>query len=67
VSKELKADSVCRGGGTTHGISRPRASRFTREGERYRRPRLLSLGDGDALVTPLVPGLETPLALVFAD
>ena len=40
---------------------------FVREGERFGRPRLLSLRDHDVLVTPLLHGLEIPLAAVFAD
>lgn len=34
---------------------------------RYGRPQLLSLRDSDSLTTPLLPGLEIPLAVVFAD
>ena len=40
---------------------------FRLEGERYGRPQLLSLRDGDALTTPLLPGLEVPLAAVFEE
>jgi Uma2 family endonuclease len=42
---------------------------FRREGKpaRYGRPQLLSLREGDALTTPLLPGLEIPLAVVFED
>jgi Uma2 family endonuclease len=40
---------------------------FRLAGERYGRPLLLSLHDGDSLTTPLLPGLEIPLAVVFAD
>jgi Uma2 family endonuclease len=35
--------------------------------ERFARPLLLTLRDGDALSTPLLPGLELPLAAVFTD
>ena len=38
-----------------------------REGERFARPRLLSLHEGDVLETDLLPGLELPLATVFED
>ena len=34
---------------------------------RFGRPLLLTLRDGDALSTPLLPGLEIPLAAVFED
>ena len=40
---------------------------FRREGERYGRPLLLSLRDGDALTTPLLPELSIALATVFAE
>ena len=40
---------------------------FRLEGGRYGRPQLLSLPDGDSLTTPLLPGLEIPLAVVFED
>ena len=40
---------------------------FRLEGGRYGRPQLLSLYDGDVLSTPLLPGLEIPLALVFEE
>ena len=36
-------------------------------GERFGRPRLLSLRDDDVLETVLLPGLELPLATVFED
>ncbi len=36
-----------------------------REGERFGRPRLLSLRDGDGLGTDLLPGLALGLATVF--
>jgi Uma2 family endonuclease len=39
---------------------------FRREGETYGRPLLLSARDGDALDTPLLPGLAVSLAEVFA-
>src|SRR6185503_1310567 len=37
-----------------------------REGAGYGRPQLVSLHDGDVLTTPLLPGLEIPLAALFA-
>lgn len=40
---------------------------FRRDGERFGRPRLLSVRDGDALATALLPGLELPLAELFGD
>lgn len=40
---------------------------FRREGERYGRPQLLTLRDGDVLTTPLLPELVIPLATVFAE
>jgi len=38
-----------------------------REGERFGRPRLFSLRDGDVLETAAIPGLELPLATVFEE
>jgi Uma2 family endonuclease len=40
---------------------------YRREAERFGRPVLLSLREGDALATPLLPGLELPLATVFDE
>lgn len=40
---------------------------FRLEGERYGRPQLLSLHQGDSLTTPLLPGLVIPLATVFEE
>jgi Uma2 family endonuclease len=40
---------------------------FRLDGGRYGRPQLLSLRDGDALTTPLLLGLEIPLAVVFEE
>ncbi len=40
---------------------------FRRDGERFGRPLLFSRHDGDVLTTPLLPGLEIPLADVLAD
>jgi Uma2 family endonuclease len=40
---------------------------FRLENGRYGRPQLLSLRDGDSLTTPLLRGLEVPLAVVFED
>jgi Uma2 family endonuclease len=40
---------------------------FRRDGERFGRVALLTAVDGDHLATPLLSGLEIPLAAVFAD
>jgi Uma2 family endonuclease len=40
---------------------------YTRYGDRFARPVELSREAGDVLTTPLFPGLELPLAQVFAD
>jgi Uma2 family endonuclease len=37
------------------------------DGPLFARPLLLTRRDGDTLTTPLLPGLELPLAAVFAD
>jgi Uma2 family endonuclease len=37
------------------------------ERERYGRPSLLTAHDGDVLATPLLPGLEIPLAAILAE
>ena len=34
---------------------------------RFARPLLLTLHEGDALATPLLPGVQVPLAAVFED
>ena len=39
---------------------------FRREGDRFARPLELGRDAGDVLTTPLLPGLEIPLARVFA-
>jgi Uma2 family endonuclease len=38
-----------------------------RDADRFERPRELSLEAGDVLTTPLLPGLEMPLAQVFKE
>ena len=38
---------------------------FRREGERFGRPQLLSMRDGDVLGSPQLPGLAIPLAALF--
>ncbi len=38
-----------------------------RKGERFGRPRLFSLRDGDVLGSDLLPGLDLRLATVFED
>jgi Uma2 family endonuclease len=38
---------------------------YRRDGERFARPRELSREAGDALATPLLPGLTLPLDRVF--
>jgi Uma2 family endonuclease len=40
---------------------------YRREGGGYGRARLASLHGGDALTSPLLPGLEIPLSTVFAE
>ena len=39
---------------------------FRRQGNHFARPELLGTRDGDVLRTPLLPGLEIPLAAIFA-
>jgi Uma2 family endonuclease len=39
---------------------------FRRQGAHFGRPELLGARDGDVLRTPLLPGLEIPLAAIFA-
>jgi Uma2 family endonuclease len=39
---------------------------FRRDGDRFARPLLLSLHEGDVLTTPLLPGFELALAELFA-
>ena len=40
---------------------------YRRDGERFARPVELSREAGDVLRTPLLPGLDIPLAHVFGD
>jgi Uma2 family endonuclease len=40
---------------------------FTRENDRFGKPLELSREAGDVLTTPLLPGLDLPLARVFRD
>jgi Uma2 family endonuclease len=40
---------------------------YCREGDRFGRPRELSREANDVLVTPLLPGLDMPLARLFKD
>jgi Uma2 family endonuclease len=40
---------------------------YRREGERFARPQVLTAADGDALRSPLLPGLEIALSQVFAS
>ena len=40
---------------------------YRREGEEFVRPIELSLEAGDVLATPLLPGLDMPLAAIFRD
>jgi Uma2 family endonuclease len=40
---------------------------YRRAGDRYKRAAELSLEDGDVLTTPLLPGLDLPLAKIFEN
>ena len=40
---------------------------YRRENDRFRRPVEISRKAGDVLTTPLLPGLELPLARIFKD
>ena len=71
----LKRDLYERGGVVEYWIVDPEAEtvKVLRRAEgaagasRFGRPLLLTLRDGDALATTLLPGLEIPLAAVFED
>jgi Uma2 family endonuclease len=71
----LKRDLYERGGVAEYWIVDPEAETVKvfrlAEGEaevsRFARPLLLTLREGDALATPLLPGLEIPLSAVFED
>ncbi len=66
----LKRDLYERAGVAEYWLVDPEAEAvkvFARDGGRYGRPRLLALRESDVLSTPLLPGLEIPLAAVFAE
>ena len=68
----LKRDLYERGGVAEYWIVDPEAEtvkvfRRLAEGGRFGRPLLLTLHEGDALASPLLPGIELRLSALFAD
>ena len=71
----LKRDLYERGGVAEYWLVDPEAETVKvlrrlegdAEAARFDRPLLLTLREGDALSTPLLPGLEIPLSAIFED